>query len=99
MQVIQIAIVCAGHSSSRQVVTLIKSILFHRRNPLHLHFISDAVAEKILTVLFQTWSITAGENVFVLFCFFDLRRISVHKFKSILLQFPGRSSLKDHKNG
>ncbi|KAK2569201.1 Xylosyl- and glucuronyltransferase LARGE1 [Acropora cervicornis] len=62
--VIQIAIVCAGHSSSRQVVTLIKSILFHRRNPLHLHFISDAVAEKILTVLFQTWSITAVETSF-----------------------------------
>lgn len=63
-EVIQIAIVCAGHSSSRQVVTLIKSILFHRRNPLHLHFISDAVAEKILTVLFQTWSITAVETSF-----------------------------------
>lgn len=63
LQVIHIAVVCAGHSASRQVVTLIKSILFHRRNPLHFHFISDAVAEKILTVLFNTWSITAGKSL------------------------------------
>lgn len=63
LQVIHIAVVCAGHSASRQVVTLIKSILFHRRNPLHFHFISDAIAEKILTVLFKTWEITAGKNI------------------------------------
>lgn len=63
LQVIHIAVVCAGHSTSRQVVTLIKSILFHRRNPLHFHFISDAIAEKILTVLFKTWEITAGKDI------------------------------------
>lgn len=60
LQVIHVAVVCAGHSASRQVVTLIKSILFHRRNPLHFHFISDGIAEKILTYLFQTWAIPAG---------------------------------------
>ena len=60
LQVIHVAVVCAGHSASRQVVTLIKSILFHRRNPLHFHFISDGIAEKILTFLFQTWAIPAG---------------------------------------
>ena len=65
LQVIHVAVVCAGHSSSRQVVTLVKSILFHRRNPLHFHFISDAAAEKILTVLFKSWSITAGELSFL----------------------------------
>lgn len=63
-EVIHIAVVCAGHSASRQVVTLIKSILFHRRNPLHFHFISDAIAEKILTVLFKTWEITAVDTSF-----------------------------------
>jgi len=63
-EVIHIAVVCAGHSASRQVVTLIKSILFHRRNPLHFHFISDAVAKKILTVLFKTWAITAVDTSF-----------------------------------
>lgn len=55
--VIQVAIVCAGYNSSRSVVTLIKSILFYRKNPLHFHFISDAVAQSILGTLFQTWSI------------------------------------------
>ncbi|XP_078346641.1 xylosyl- and glucuronyltransferase LARGE1-like [Oculina patagonica] len=63
-EVIHIAVVCAGHGASRQVVTLIKSILFHRRNPLHFHFISDGIAEKILTVLFQTWAIPAVETSF-----------------------------------
>ena len=63
LQVIHVAVVCAGHSASRQVVTLIKSILFHRRNPLHFHFISDGIAEKILTYLFQTWAIPAGIQV------------------------------------
>lgn len=63
LQVIHVAVVCAGHSASRQVVTLIKSILFHRRNPLHFHFISDGIAEKILTYLFQTWAIPAGMQV------------------------------------
>lgn len=56
--VIQVAIVCAGYNSSRSVVTLIKSILFYRKNnPLHFHFISDAVAQSILQTLFTTWSI------------------------------------------
>lgn len=71
LQVIHIAVVCAGHSASRQVVTLIKSILFHRRNPLHFHFISDAIAEKILTVLFKTWEITAGKDIlekYIMYC-------------------------------
>lgn len=71
LQVIHIAVVCAGHSASRQVVTLIKSILFHRRNPLHFHFISDGIAEKILTVLFKTWEITAGKDIlekYIMYC-------------------------------
>ena len=55
--VIQVAIVCAGYNSSRSVVTLIKSILFYRKNPLHFHFISDSVAQSILGTLFKTWSI------------------------------------------
>ncbi|GFN86741.1 large xylosyl- and glucuronyltransferase 2 [Plakobranchus ocellatus] len=56
-EVINIAIVCAGHNATRDVVTLIKSVLFYRRNPLHFHFLSDEVAETILTKLFETWSV------------------------------------------
>ena len=29
-QLLHVAIVCAGHNASRDVVTLVKSILFHR---------------------------------------------------------------------
>ena len=60
LQTIHIAVVCAGHSASRQVVTLIKSILFYRHNPVHFHFISDSAAELILSTLFQTWKLPEG---------------------------------------
>ncbi|XP_042202239.1 LARGE xylosyl- and glucuronyltransferase 2 isoform X2 [Callorhinchus milii] len=56
-ELIHVAIVCAGHNASRDVVTLVKSILFHRKNPLYFHFITDAVAYRILSKLFQTWMV------------------------------------------
>lgn len=56
-EVIQVAIVCAGYNSSRSIVTLIKSILFYRKNPLHFHFITDAIAQSILSTLFDTWAV------------------------------------------
>lgn len=56
-EVIQVAIVCAGYNSSRSIVTLIKSILFYRKNPLHFHFITDSVAQSILSTLFRTWAV------------------------------------------
>ncbi|EDO26615.1 predicted protein, partial [Nematostella vectensis] len=59
-EVIHIAVVCAGHSASRQAVTLIKSLLFYRHNPLHFHFVSDSVAELILGTLFRTWGVPAA---------------------------------------
>ncbi|KAI1237915.1 Glycosyltransferase-like protein LARGE2, partial [Lamprotornis superbus] len=54
-ELLHVAIVCAGHNASRDVVTLVKSILFHRKNPLHFHFITDSVAHQILQTLFQSW--------------------------------------------
>ena len=51
------AIVCAGSNASRTVVTLVKSILFYRRNPIHFHFLSDEIARKILTRLAATWNL------------------------------------------
>lgn len=66
-EVIQVAIVCAGHNSSRSMVTLIKSMLFYRKNPLHLHLITDAKAHLILSTLFDTWSIPQSMH-FYIFC-------------------------------
>ncbi|XP_073204229.1 xylosyl- and glucuronyltransferase LARGE2 isoform X8 [Lepidochelys kempii] len=54
-ELLHVAIVCAGHNASRDVVTLVKSILFHRKNPLHFHLITDSVAQQILQTLFQSW--------------------------------------------
>lgn len=56
-EIIHVAIVCAGYDASRAVSTLIKSLLFYRKNPIHLHFIADVIAENILKTLFQTWDI------------------------------------------
>ncbi|XP_056269682.1 xylosyl- and glucuronyltransferase LARGE2s-like [Pseudoliparis swirei] len=56
-ELIHVACVCAGHNATRDVVTLVKSILFHRRNPLHFHFITDTVAQQILSTLFRSWMI------------------------------------------
>ncbi|XP_023682899.2 xylosyl- and glucuronyltransferase LARGE2s isoform X1 [Paramormyrops kingsleyae] len=65
-ELIHVACVCAGHNASRDVVTLVKSILFHRRNPLHFHFITDAVAHQILSSLFASWMVPS-----VLVSFYD----------------------------
>ena len=65
-EVIEIVIVCAGYNSSRSVVTLIKSILFYRKNPLHFHFISDSIAQLILQTLFKTWSVPGIDVSFYL---------------------------------
>uniref|UniRef100_A0A3P8XJH9 LARGE xylosyl- and glucuronyltransferase 2 n=1 Tax=Esox lucius TaxID=8010 RepID=A0A3P8XJH9_ESOLU len=64
VQLIHVACVCAGHNASRDVVTLVKSILFHRRNPLHFHFITDAVANQILSLLFQSWMVPSVQVSF-----------------------------------
>ncbi|XP_026643574.1 LARGE xylosyl- and glucuronyltransferase 2 [Microtus ochrogaster] len=58
-QLLHVAIVCAGHNSSREVITLVKSVLFYRKNPLHLHLVTDAVARSILETLFRTWMVPA----------------------------------------
>ncbi|XP_052215378.1 xylosyl- and glucuronyltransferase LARGE2s-like isoform X2 [Dreissena polymorpha] len=60
-EVIHVAIVCAGHNATRDVVTLIKSVLFHRKNRLHFHFISDFSAEIIIRNLFKSWNLNELE--------------------------------------
>lgn len=63
-ELIHVACVCAGHNATRDVVTLVKSILFHRRNPLHFHFITDTVANRILSSLFQSWMVPSVQVSF-----------------------------------
>ena len=54
-EILHIAIVCAGHNSSRSVVTVIKSLLFYRKHPLHFHFLTNNETKEILDDLFKTW--------------------------------------------
>ncbi|XP_062417929.1 xylosyl- and glucuronyltransferase LARGE2s [Pungitius pungitius] len=63
-ELLHVACVCAGHNASRDVVTLVKSVLFHRRNPLHFHFITDTVAHRILSTLFQSWMVPSVQVSF-----------------------------------
>lgn len=63
-QVIHIVNVCAGYNSTRSFVTVVKSILFYRKNPLHFHIITDSISENILRVLFKTWNVPQGKMSF-----------------------------------
>lgn len=56
-ELVHVAIVCAGYNSSREAMTLIKSLLYHRSVLLHIHFIVDPPAKKILGTLFRTWNV------------------------------------------
>lgn len=56
-ETIDIVIICKDYNVSKDVATLTKSLLFHRKNPIHLHFLADNIATKILSVLFDTWDV------------------------------------------
>uniref|UniRef100_A0A914RNQ0 Uncharacterized protein n=1 Tax=Parascaris equorum TaxID=6256 RepID=A0A914RNQ0_PAREQ len=41
VEVLQVAIVCAGYESSFRSVTLVKSLLYHRRHAITMHFLMN----------------------------------------------------------
>ncbi|XP_015173364.1 PREDICTED: glycosyltransferase-like protein LARGE2 isoform X2 [Polistes dominula] len=49
--------VCAGYNSTFSLVTVVKSILYHRTKPLHFHLIVDEIAKRTLITLFKTWDL------------------------------------------
>ena len=65
-ETIHVGFVAAGYNASRQVSTVIKSIIFYRHNPLHFHFVSDPPAQQILRTLMRTWHLPS-----VKFSFYD----------------------------
>ena len=81
-QVIHVAIVCAGYKETRRVVTLIKSILFYRKQPLHFHFVSDEPGQHVLKVLFETWKLQKGELVSRL-------RLPISRWQKPIMSNPG----------
>ena len=63
-ETIHLALVVAGYNASRDVVVVIKSILFHRHSPIHFHFISDSKARSTLDLLLHTWSLPSVKYSF-----------------------------------
>ncbi|CAK8685218.1 unnamed protein product [Clavelina lepadiformis] len=55
---IHICIVCVGSDAIREVITLMKSLLFYRKRPLHVHFIVNDTSKLVLSHLFRTWDIS-----------------------------------------
>ncbi|EFN87121.1 LARGE xylosyl- and glucuronyltransferase 1 isoform X2 [Harpegnathos saltator] len=54
---VHVAMVCAGYNSTLTLVTVVKSILFYRTNPLHFHLLVDEIARRTLSTLFRTWDL------------------------------------------
>ena len=63
-ETIHVASVVAGVNASRSAVDMLKSLLFYRRHPLHLHLLSDPVAKMVLARLFATWRVPQLEVSF-----------------------------------
>ncbi|XP_011063367.1 PREDICTED: glycosyltransferase-like protein LARGE2 isoform X1 [Acromyrmex echinatior] len=61
---IHVAMVCAGYNSTFALVTVVKSILFYRTNPLHFHLLVDEIARKTLSTLFRTWDLPHANVTF-----------------------------------
>ncbi|XP_026751626.1 xylosyl- and glucuronyltransferase LARGE2s-like [Galleria mellonella] len=55
-ETVHIAMVCMG-KCMRLVTPMIKSLLHHRQNPLHFHFIVDGTSQEITNILFDTWDL------------------------------------------
>uniref|UniRef100_A0A914W8Z2 Uncharacterized protein n=1 Tax=Plectus sambesii TaxID=2011161 RepID=A0A914W8Z2_9BILA len=58
-ETIHVGIVCAGFDSAARTSTLVKSLLYHRRHPLHLHLVVDNSSHLVLERLFETWQLPA----------------------------------------
>lgn len=57
---VHVAMVCAQYNSTFALVTVVKSILFYRTNPLHFHLLVDEIARRTLSTLFRTWDLPHG---------------------------------------
>lgn len=54
---IHIALVCGGFNSTRSFYVLLKSILFYRTDPIHLHLMVNDISYTILRLLLESWSV------------------------------------------
>ncbi|CAH0664074.1 unnamed protein product [Spodoptera exigua] len=55
-ETVHIALVCMG-KCSRQITPMIKSLMHHRQNPIHFHFVVDTNSHRTINMLFDTWDL------------------------------------------
>ncbi|XP_068623154.1 xylosyl- and glucuronyltransferase LARGE2s-like [Battus philenor] len=55
-ETIHIALVCMG-KCTRNIMPMLKSLLQHRQNPIHFHFIVDSSSLQTTSKLFDTWDL------------------------------------------
>ncbi|CAB3225466.1 unnamed protein product [Arctia plantaginis] len=55
-ETVDIALVCMG-KCTRLITPMLKSLLHHRQNPLHFHFVVDSTSQHAISVLFDTWDL------------------------------------------
>ncbi|XP_023023982.2 xylosyl- and glucuronyltransferase LARGE2s isoform X1 [Leptinotarsa decemlineata] len=68
-EIIHIGVVCSGYNANVYFHTLLKSIYFHRANPLHFHIITNKISENILRKLINSWNVPQVNATF-----YDLNR-------------------------
>ncbi|XP_041969668.1 LARGE xylosyl- and glucuronyltransferase 2-like [Aricia agestis] len=55
-ETVHVSLVCMG-KCMRLITPMLKSILHHRQNPIHFHFIVDAPSQHTINKLFDTWDL------------------------------------------
>ena len=60
-EVIHVGLVCSGFTSNLNLHTMLKSIYFYCKNPLHFHIFVDNISKKVLDTLFRSWAVPQGK--------------------------------------
>lgn len=99
---INLAVVCGGSNSTREFYVLLKSILFHRTNPINLYLVVDHTSRKILTKLFETWPVPNLNVIYYDATIYEsqISWIPTHHYSNQfgLLKLILPSILSDHNN-
>ncbi|XP_049878652.1 xylosyl- and glucuronyltransferase LARGE2-like [Pectinophora gossypiella] len=55
-ETIHISLVCMG-KCGQNITPMLKSLLYHRLNPIHFHLIVDTISQEFFSKLFDTWDL------------------------------------------
>jgi len=54
-EVIHITMVVSGATTVKRFIVVVKSILFHSKNFVHFHLLTDPMGQRALSIIFETW--------------------------------------------